>query len=214
MSLRVPACPGRVPLSSIRPPPAPTWLSELQHVGPSWHCPPPVIIAIITPRLGIDSILWRHYTFPVGYCPAGHSHGYLLLGYCPVGSCGYLMLGYCSAGSHILDFRRPPVIGALKHGLLNPNSNIKEYTESWEKIWNKETRERRDLVTTITPHSHHHHHTLTTTPPPLGRPPPPAARLALGVTRGEERGRDPTGRERRERGVREEERKEKDKLDG
>ncbi|KAF3562219.1 hypothetical protein DY000_02014897 [Brassica cretica] len=41
MSLRVPACPGRVPLSSIRPPPAPTWLSELQHVGPSWHCPPP-----------------------------------------------------------------------------------------------------------------------------------------------------------------------------
>ncbi|KAF3503228.1 hypothetical protein F2Q69_00042506 [Brassica cretica] len=41
MSLRVPACPGRVPLSSIRRPPAPTWLSELQHVGPSWHCPPP-----------------------------------------------------------------------------------------------------------------------------------------------------------------------------
>ncbi|KAL0834371.1 hypothetical protein Bca101_086260 [Brassica carinata] len=77
-----------------------------------------------------------------------------------------------------------------------------------EQILNKETRERRDLVTTTTPHSHHHHHTRTTTPPPLGRPPPPpAARLALGVTRGEKRGRDPTGRERRERGVREEERK-------
>ena len=55
-----------------------------------------------------------------------------------------------------------------------------------EQIWNKETKETRSG-------HHHHHHTRTITPPP------PAARLALGVTRGEERGRDPMGRERRER---------------
>ncbi|WZZ33900.1 hypothetical protein YC2023_017301 [Brassica napus] len=41
----------------------------------------------------------------IGYCPAGHSHGYLMLGYSSVGSC------YCPAGSYILDSRRPPVLG-------------------------------------------------------------------------------------------------------
>ncbi|WZZ83094.1 hypothetical protein YC2023_103666 [Brassica napus] len=108
-------CPSRksVPLQ------LPTWLSELQHVGPHLALSAtPVIITIIMPRLDIDSILWHlaHFLSRLLRSPSfrglSHfAHVYLMLGYCPVGSCRYLVLGYCPAGSHILDSRRPPVLG-------------------------------------------------------------------------------------------------------
>ncbi|KAF3542479.1 hypothetical protein DY000_02002630 [Brassica cretica] len=60
MSLRVPACPGRALLLTIRPPPA-SYMAI--RVAARWPIlalsTTPVVIAIIMPRLGIDSILRR-----------------------------------------------------------------------------------------------------------------------------------------------------------
>ena len=69
---------------------------------------------------------------------------------------------------------------ALKHGLLNPNSNIKEYTESWEKVGFKtlhlsldldlETRDKGEEIWTDleqgnkrAARSDHHHQSAATT---------------------------------------------------
>ncbi|KAL0856410.1 hypothetical protein Bca101_061563 [Brassica carinata] len=77
----------------------------------------------------------------------------------------------------------------------------------------RRTRESRDPVTK-TPHGRHHHH-HSDDHHHLHSNDHHTHHWLLGVTHGEERGRDPT-RERRERegGVKEKERKEEEKLDG
>lgn len=95
----------------------------MAHPGTVHH---PVIIAIITPRLGIDSILRRLHrscqstvtvlsqplliSIPPSRGPFSSRPRVPHVRLSPVGSCGYLVLGYCPAGSHILDSRRPPVL--------------------------------------------------------------------------------------------------------
>ncbi|KAF3497893.1 hypothetical protein DY000_02057392 [Brassica cretica] len=124
------------------------------------------------PRLGIDLILWRlahflshlsrspsfhglshlaHGYLMLGYCPVG-SCGYLVLGYYPAGSCGYLVLGYYPAGSHILDslgdsntfIRRHPL--SVLHNTLHTlkrNTDAKRHLIHLRSGSGTETREMR-----------------------------------------------------------------------
>ncbi|KAF2570046.1 hypothetical protein F2Q70_00002988 [Brassica cretica] len=71
-----------------------------------------------------------------------------MLGYCPASSCGYLMLGYCPADSYSYTFTRRHPLSVSHTIYIAFSTTTADAKRHLMHIWNKETRELRDLTTT------------------------------------------------------------------